>query len=87
MSYTFNLEALASDFIKVCEKRSTRTVRIGKKQVPQPRSLLSIESETGISRATLSRLQRRIAYPDMDTLLAVCSWMGVSPRKYFEQGK
>lgn len=39
--------------------------------------------EIGISAATLSRAERRVAPPDMQSLLLICSWLDKSPGNYF----
>jgi transcriptional regulator with XRE-family HTH domain len=38
--------------------------------------------EIGISRATLSRIERS-RIPDLLTLIDLCEWLGVNPGKYF----
>jgi transcriptional regulator with XRE-family HTH domain len=84
MKNTFNLEAMVSEFDNLRLKRSEYSMLIKNKHVPQPMSLREVTRQTDVSTTTLSRLQRQVALPDMKTLLAVCDWMGVSPKKYFE---
>lgn len=48
------------------------------------RSLRKIEDETGVSAATLSRIQNG-KQPEMDIFLKLCSAMDVSPSKYFQR--
>lgn len=43
------------------------------------RSLRIVATESGVSPATLSRLEHAQRAPDMPTFLAVCSWLGVHP--------
>ena len=38
--------------------------------------------EIGISKATLSRLEKS-KLPDVETLGKVCTWLGTEPNKYF----
>jgi transcriptional regulator with XRE-family HTH domain len=45
-------------------------------------SLATTAEETGISTATLSRLERGSFDPDVSTLLKVCDWIGVGPNSF-----
>jgi transcriptional regulator with XRE-family HTH domain len=39
--------------------------------------------ESGIPKATISRLER-LHYPDIDTLVKCCAWLGTKPNRYFK---
>lgn len=42
------------------------------------KSLDVVAEEVGLTKATLSRIERRKVYPDLDTYTALCKWMKVS---------
>lgn len=86
MQYTFDLKKLAKDFSDERQRRTARSVKgmLGK-PVDMPLSLRDAAKEMDdVKPATLSRLERALACPDMGTLLAVCSWMKKSPCLYFK---
>ena len=85
MPYKFNLSKFAKDIADARDTSSVRTVRgLEGKEVPVPLGLRSTAMAIGISAPTISRITREISYPDMETLLAVCAWLGESPCSYFE---
>lgn len=45
--------------------------------------LREVALQTGISAATLSRLERGKA-PDLETFFAVCSWLGAAPDQFMK---
>lgn len=83
MKHTFDIKALVSDFENTRIKKSDHFVRVGKRHEPRPMSLRTVSSECGVTTTTLSRMTRHVGFPDMPTLLSVCSWMSMSPKKYF----
>lgn len=49
------------------------------------KSLRDIEKETGVSFATLNRIEAGKT-PELETFAALCKWMGVSLDDYFDNG-
>ncbi|CAG9185630.1 hypothetical protein LMG32289_06019 [Cupriavidus pampae] len=47
------------------------------------RSLREIAKEVGVSAATLSRIENRMA-PDLATFVKVCAWLGENPATFFD---
>jgi transcriptional regulator with XRE-family HTH domain len=47
-------------------------------------TLREIADQTGVSAATLSRLERGTT-PDLETFFAICTWLDVSPRVFMMQ--
>ncbi len=74
MKYKFDAYGLARDMVTKRSIDSRMTTRQAAGQV-------------GISAATLIRAEKRIAPPDMNTLLKICEWVGKSPAEYFFEAK
>lgn len=47
------------------------------------RPLREIAKEVGVSAATLSRIENRMA-PDLATFAKVCAWLGENPATFFD---
>ena len=45
-------------------------------------SLRDVADKTGVSASTLSRIEQGKFTPDLETYLAVCSWLGLSPAAF-----
>lgn len=54
-----------------------------KKQKEKKLSVRSAAKEIGISAATLSRLNRGLIVPDLDTYYNCVSWLNVDFKKFF----
>lgn len=88
MGYEFDVKRFAKDIASARDERSVRTVKGVKGRVmPMPLGLRDAAKQIGISAPTISRIERQFAYPDMETLLAVCAWMKTSPANYFIEKK
>lgn len=48
-------------------------------------NLLAAAEELGVSKATISRLQRAKGLPDIQTYQAICSWLDKPMEFFFEQ--
>lgn len=70
MKYKFDDYALARDMVS-------------KRSVDNRLTTRQAAGQIGISAATLSRAERRIAPPDMKSLILICSWLESSPSNYF----
>lgn len=70
MKFTFDHYTLSRDMVLKRGVENRLTTRQAAAQI-------------GISAATLSRAERRIAPPDMKSLLLICSWLGTAPGNYF----
>ena len=53
-----------------------------KRLIDNSMSMDEASKEIGISKATLSRIERG-SMPDMVTFLKVCEWLGTVPMNYF----
>lgn len=70
MKYKFDDYALSRDMVSKRSVDNRLTTRQAARQI-------------GISAATLSRAERRIAPPDMRSLILICSWLEICPSNYF----
>lgn len=48
----------------------------------EPYTLRELSELTGVSAATLSRIERDTTAPDVETLYALCAWMRLSPELF-----
>lgn len=69
--YEFNIAKLAAD---VRQARGETNLR------DQSEQLAALDLD--VSPSTFSRVERE-KYPDLETLLALCSWLGTHPADYF----
>ena len=58
---------------------------ITKRQIDNDMNMDIAAKEIGISKATLSRLEKG-NMPDVKTLAKLCKWLNTKPNKYFKYG-
>jgi DNA-binding Xre family transcriptional regulator len=58
---------------------------ITKRQIDNDMNMDVAAQEIGISKATLSRLEKGNT-PDVKTLAKLCKWLNTTPNKYFKYG-
>lgn len=68
--YAFDAQELKKDIIM-------------KRCIENDLSLQDVAVKIGVSKATLSRIERKEFSPDIETFSKLVSWLGTEPNKYF----
>lgn len=56
---------------------------ITKRRIDNKLTLRQVGDETGISCATISRIENRKFFPDVVTFGVLCNWLKTNPSDYF----